>query len=82
MGEKIKRSSKGKRAAEILNRSQHLLVYRNDDGLKTFFYGKIFDMLIHVVAQGLCIVYGNRETNIEKLMNEVRKKWREEEKTD
>lgn len=36
-------------------------------------------MLSYMVAEGLDAVYGHREDNIEKLMNEVRKRWREEE---
>lgn len=36
-------------------------------------------MLTYIVAEGLDAVYGNREDNIEKLMDEVRKRWREKE---
>lgn len=77
-GEKIRRKSKGARAAEILAESQHLLVYHDGDEWKSSLYGNIFNMLVYIVAKGLDHVYGHREDNIEKLMNEVRKRWREE----
>ena len=78
-GEKIKQSDKGKRAAEILAESQHLLVYHDGDEWKSSSYSNIFNMLVYIVAKGLDYVYGHREDNIEKLMSEVRKRWREKE---
>ena len=78
-GEKIKQSDKGKRAAEILAESQHLLVYHDGDEWKSSSYSNIFNMLVYIVTKGLDYVYGHREDNIEKLMSEVRKRWREKE---
>ena len=78
-GEKIRQKSKGARAAEILAESQHLLVYHDSDEWKSSFYSNIFNMLVYIVAKELDHVYGHREDNIEKFMDEVRKRWREEE---
>jgi hypothetical protein len=78
-GEKISQKVKGVRAAEILSESRHLLLYSDGDKGKTSFYGAFFNMLSYIVAEGLDAVYGHREDNIEKLMDEVRKRWREEE---
>ena len=78
-GEKISQKVKGVRAAEILSESRHLLLYSDGDKWKTSFHGAFFNMLSYIVAEGLDAVYGNREDNIEKLMSEVRKRWREKE---
>lgn len=78
-GEKIRQKEKGVRAAEILAENPYLLVYRDGDEWKSSFYSNIFNMLVYIVAKGLDHVYGHREDNIKKLMDEVRKRWREEE---
>ena len=78
-GERISQKVKGVGAAEILSESRHLLLYSDGDKWKTSFHGDFFNMLTYVVAEGLDAVYGHREDNIEKLMSEVRKRWREKE---
>ena len=78
-GERISQKVKGVRAAEILSESRNLLLYSDGDKWKTSFHGAFFNMLTYIVAEGLDAVYGNREDNIEKLMDEVRKRWREKE---
>nr|DAP36646.1 MAG TPA: hypothetical protein [Caudoviricetes sp.] len=78
-GERISQKAKGVRAAEILSESRHLLLYSDGDKWKTSFHGSVFNMLSYMVAEGLDAVYGHREDNIEKLMSEVRKRWREKE---